>query len=72
MKCPNCQYEYKWDIIDGKRATIKGKLEFIPLEFSNDITTFISVKYDNKQTLTIMICPECGILFIDDIKYWIE
>ncbi|GAH14373.1 unnamed protein product [marine sediment metagenome] len=62
MKCPNCEYEYEHKRIDGERKTLKGKHEFIPLEFSNGITTFISLKYDNEQVLTIYICPECGNL----------
>jgi len=70
MKCPNCKYEYegKWDRDKQKEIIIKGKNDFPTLDFSNEIEH----TFRDDCTAYINICPECGILFINDIKYWMD
>jgi len=72
MKCPNCQYEYKWDWIEGIHTIIKGKHKFRTLKLSNDIYPFFINKMFKNEATRISICPQCGTLFIEDIKYLVE
>jgi len=72
MKCPNCEYEYEYEYIDGIPKTIKGKYDFPEAYLSNQISLNIDTNYDEIK-IKISTCPECNILFTTkDIKYYLK
>lgn len=63
MKCPNCSYEFQWDIINGERKPSVGEDEFDKVSVNTD-----HVQYDDHGNIVyreeeINVCPKCGILF---------
>ena len=72
MKCPNCEYEYEWDWVDGIQEKIKGDDAFLYPSFSNDISLSHPDKYNQKNDLELVMCPKCGILFVTNILEYIK